>query len=542
MLITEHAGFGGKETRSNYYATAAAIAAYFTRRPVSILLDRETDMQITGKRHPFLTKYKVACTPEGKLVAADIHIYLNGGNTLDATGGTRIKALLGLDSAYYWPEFRAKGTMCKTNLPSNTAFRGFGTPEGGFIMEAIMERLAKEARIEYTAFKKMNLYKEGDVTPYGQTLTDLTLTRCWEEAIRNSGYTERVKEINEFNKSNKHVKRGLSVVPVKYGIGYETMALNQAGATVRIYQEDGTVLVSHGGVELGQGLNTKISQIVAHELGVPFHKVICTERSTAKVPNASPTSGSMTSDLNGAAAANACKEIMKNLKPLMDKMPNASFEEIVRHAYDERISLCAHGFYKTPEVNGIGNDRPLNYYTVAVAVTEVEVDTLTGDYLPLRADIVFDVGRSINPAIDIGQIEGGFVQGMGWTTSEEVVWGDEEHPWIKEKGKLYSMVDKYKIPTVSQIPRDFRVALLRNAMCPKTPLVYRSKAIGEPPFCLGTSVYWSIKDAIYSRRQDAGVEGWAQLDSPCTPERVRMLCDDDVLELVGPTGRPEHSC
>lgn len=536
-------GFGGKETRSNYYATAAAIAAYFSRRPVSILLDRETDLQITGKRHPFLTKYKAACTRDGKIVGCDVQLFLNGGNTLDATGGTRIKALIGLDSAFKIPHFRAKGTLCKTNLPSNTAFRGFGTPEATFIMENILDKLAQEANIDYKTFLEINLYKEGDVTPYGQTLTDITLKTCWQQALDNARYDERRRQVDEFNKSHKYVKRGMAVIPLKYGIGYETLCLNQGGATVRIYQEDGTVLVSHGGVELGQGLDTKISQVVAHELGVPFESVICSARSTSRIPNASPTSGSMTSDLNGAAAANACKELMKQLKPIMDEMPDASFKEIAQEAYGRRISLCAHGFYSTPEVNGIGQDRPLNYYTMAVAVTEVEVDTLTGDYIPLRTDIVFDVGRSINPAIDIGQIEGGFVQGMGWTTTEELVWGDREHPWIKEKGKLYSTALRYKIPNVFQIPKDFRVTLLRNASCSKTPLVYRSKAIGEPPFCVGTSVFWAIKDAIYSQRAEAGRLGWVQLDSPCTPERVRMTCDDGVLHLIDRSqSNPEHSC
>ena len=536
-------GFGGKETRSNYYATAAAIAAYYSRRPVSILLDRQTDLQITGKRHPFLTKYKAACTPDGKIVACDIQLFLNGGNTLDATGGTRIKALIGLDSAYKIPHFRAQGTLCKTNLPSNTAFRGFGTPEATFIMENILEKLSKAANMDYKTFLEVNLYKDGDTTPYGQLLTDFTLRDCWNQAIEKSQYEERRIQVDEFNKKHKYLKRGLSVVPLKYGIGYETLFLNAGGATVRIYQEDGTVLVSHGGVELGQGLNTKISQLVAHELGVPFASVICSERSTGKIPNASPTSGSMTSDLNGAAAVNACRELMKGLKPVMDEMPNASFKEVVQEAYQRRISLCAHGFYSTPEVNGIGNDRPLNYYTNAVAVTEVEVDTLTGDYIPLRTDIVFDVGRSINPAIDIGQIEGGFVQGMGWTTTEELVWGDNEHPWIKEKGKLYSTALRYKIPNVFQIPKDFRVTLIRNAGCPKTPLVYRSKAIGEPPFCLGTSVFWAIKDAIYARRKESGALGWTRMDSPCTPERVRMACDDDILQLLKISSVvPEHSC
>ncbi len=220
-----------------------------------------------------------------------------------------------------------------------------------------------------------------------------------------------------------------------------------------------------------------------------------------------------------------------------------ALQEIVKEAYHQRVSLIAHGFYKIPHINGIGNDRPFHYFTMAVAVSEVEIDCLTGDYQPLRTDIVFDVGRSINPAIDVGQIEGGFVQGMGWTTTEDLIWGDNDHQWIKEKGKLISLAGGYKIPTVMQIPRDFRVTLLRDAPCSETPLCYRSKAIGEPPFCLGTSVFWAVKDAIYACRQDSGIDGWASLDSPCTPERVRMLCEEPVLKMVDRSrDRPEHSC
>ena len=330
-------GFGGKEAKTNYYATAAALAAYHTRRPVSLILDRATDMQATGKRHPMLTRYKVGCTPDGKIQACDIQLYFNGGNTLDHSGGTRIKAILGLDSAYKIPNFRAKGVLCKTNLPSNTAFRGFGTPEACFIMENILEKMAKAASIEYNTFKDINLYNEGDVTPYNQVLKDITLRRCWNEVLINSEYESRKKKVQEFNEKNKFLKRGLSIVPLKFGIGYESLFLNQGGATVRIYQNDGTVLVSHGGVELGQGLNTKISQIVAHELGIPLSKVICTERSTSKVPNASPTSGSMTTDLNGPAACNACKEINKNLAPIKEKMPDATWE--VRFTVSQTLSV-----------------------------------------------------------------------------------------------------------------------------------------------------------------------------------------------------------
>ena len=329
-------GFGGKEAKTNYYSTAAALAAFHNRRPVSLILDRAFDMQATGKRHPMMARYKAACTPDGKIQACDITLYFNGGNTLDHSGGTRIKALVGLDSAFKIPNYRAKGILCKTNLPSNTAFRGFGTPEAVFIMENVLEKLARAADIDYDTFKDINLYSEGDVTPYNMVLKDCTLRRCWEELLKNSDYQSRKKTVEEFNKANRYLKKGLSIVPVKFGIGYETIFLNQGGATVRVYQSDGTVLISHGGVELGQGINTKISQIVAHELGVPLDKVICTERSTGKIANASPTSGSMTTDLNGPAACNACKELNRNLAPIREKMPNATWEVCIINQHSIR--------------------------------------------------------------------------------------------------------------------------------------------------------------------------------------------------------------
>ncbi|WPT13508.1 Xanthine dehydrogenase 1 [Picochlorum sp. SENEW3] len=519
-------GFGGKETRAAFVNTAAAVASYHLNKPVSLVLDRDTDMSITGMRHPFMARYKAACTRDGKLLAVDVNLYSNAGNSLDLSASVMDRALLSLDNVYYIPHVRLIGTVCKTNLASNTAFRGFGGPQGMAVMENILDKLSQKASIDSHIMKSMNMYREGDETPYGMALNGCQARRCWEEAIQSAGGLDsRKKAIEDFNSTHKYTKRGIAVTPTKFGISFTLKMLNQAGALVHIYHGDGTILVSHGGVEMGQGLHTKVCQIVAQALSVPIEKVHISETSTDKVPNASPTAASASSDMYGAAAANACVQLLERLKPYKDMYPDATFNDIVQKAYADRVDLCAHGFYKTPQITGFGGHRPFNYLTYGVAVTEVELDTLTGNWHALRSDIVMDVGQSLNPAIDIGQIEGAFVQGMGWSCLEEVVWGDADHPWIARKGSLFtSGPGTYKIPTANDIPVDFRVSLLRNAPCEQTPLVHSSKAVGEPPFFLGTSVFWALKDAIYAYRRDVGITGWFNLDAPCTPERLRMAC------------------
>lgn len=522
-------GFGGKETRAAFVNAAAAVASYHLNKPVSLVLDRDTDMSITGMRHPFMAKYRAACTRDGKLLAVDVNVYSNAGNSLDLSASVMDRALLSLDNVYYIPHVRLNGTVCKTNLASNTAFRGFGGPQGMAVMENILDKLSDKASIDVHAIKSMNMYREGDETPYGMALHGCQARRCWEEAIQSAGGLDtRKKAIEEFNKTHKYSKRGISVTPTKFGISFTLKMLNQAGALVHIYHGDGAILVSHGGVEMGQGLHTKVCQIVAHALSVPLEKVHISETSTDKVPNASPTAASASSDMYGAAAANACAQLVERLKPYRDMYPDATFNEIVQKAYADRVDLSAHGFYKTPQITGFGGNRPFNYLTYGVAVTEVELDTLTGNWHAIRSDVVMDVGQSLNPAIDIGQIEGAFVQGMGWSCLEEVIWGDTDHPWISKKGSLFtSGPGTYKIPTANDIPIDFRVSLLRNAPCEQTPLVHSSKAVGEPPFFLGTSVFWALKDAIYAYRRDIGITGWFPLDAPCTPERLRMACLPD---------------
>lgn len=520
-------GFGGKETRAAFLNTIAAIPAYILNKPVSLVIDRDVDMSITGHRHPFMATYKAACDGDGNLRAIDVHLYNNAGNSLDLSASVMDRALLSIDSVYHIPNVRVQGTVCKTNLPSNTAFRGFGAPQAMMVIESIIENLSRRTGIPTTVLTEKNMYRDGDSTHYGQVIHHCQAQRCWKEALESAGGLDaRQRVIEAFNSSYSHRKRGLAVVPTKFGISFTLKFLNQAGALIHIYQSDGSVLVSHGGVEMGQGLHTKICQIVAQALGIPLETVHINETATDKIPNATPTAASASSDLYGAAAADACAQLNARLQPYRIEHPDASFVEIVKRAYLDRVDLSAHGFYKTPDITDFpGGTMPFNYFTYGTAVTEVELDTLTGNWHTIRSDIVMDVGKSLNPAIDIGQIEGAFVQGMGWSCLEEVVWGDNAHPWIRKKGSLFSCgPGTYKIPTANDIPIDFRVQLLRDAPCERTPLVHSSKAVGEPPFFLGTSVFWALKNAIYASRKDSGMLGWFQLDLPCTPERLRMAC------------------
>jgi xanthine dehydrogenase/oxidase len=377
------------------------------------------------------------------------------------------------------------------------------------------------------------LPQEGDVAFFGQKLVGCQAERCWQEVWESSAYPERRKAVEEFNKAHRFRKRGLAITPTKFGISFTTKFLNQAGALVHIYT-DGTVLVTHGGVEMGQGLHTKVAQVVAHDLRIPLDRVYIAETATDKVPNASPTAASASSDMYGAAAADACRQLNDRLAPYYAKMPGKSFKEVALAAYMDRLDLCAHGFYSTPDVTGFGGDMPFNYFCYGCAVSEVELDTLTGDWQVLRSDVCMDVGKSLNPSIDIGQVEGAFVQGLGWSCIEELVWGDKEHSWVRP-GQLFTRgPGTYKIPTANDIPIDFRVMLLRNAPCERTPMVHSSKAVGEPPFFLGTSVYYALKDACYAARKDAGLQGWFRLDLPATPERLRMACADHITAAYAP--------
>ncbi|MEW5306011.1 MAG: hypothetical protein WDW36_008516 [Sanguina aurantia] len=517
-----------KETRALFVHAAIAVPAYLLRRPVRISLDRDEDMQMTGQRHAFLANYKVGFSSSGMVQAVHIDLYNNAGNSLDLSGAVMDTAMLHSDCGYKVPHMRLVGHLCRTNQASNTAFRGFGGPQGLMFAEMWVDQISKTVGMPSVDVRSANMYAEGDLTHYGQRLDECKMQVCWDKALANAGYAERVESIAQFNAVNRWRKRGLAATPTKFGQCFTVKFLNQAGALAHIYV-DGTVLLTHGGVEMGQGLHTKMAQIAAHALRVPLHKVYISETSTDKVPNASPTAASASSDLYGGAVLDACSQLAARLAPFREALgPDASFKAVVNAAYMERVDLCAHGFYKTPDVTGYGEggNRPFNYYCYGAAVSEVELDTLTGDFQILRTDIVMDVGNPINPAIDIGQIEGAFVQGMGLFCLEELQWGDKQHGWIKP-GQLFTRgPGTYKIPTSNDIPIDFRVSLLTDA--PNARAVHSSKAVGEPPLFLGASVFFALKEAVYSARADAGHPGWFQLDSPATGERLRMLCADHI--------------
>ncbi|KAJ4447027.1 hypothetical protein ANN_09015 [Periplaneta americana] len=516
-------GFGGKESRMLVSSVPVAVAAYKLNRPVRCMLDRDEDMMISGTRHPFLGKYKVAFTKEGKITACDIDIYNNGGHTLDLSGAVLERAMFHYENAYYIPNARVKGYVCKTNLPSNTAFRGFGGPQGMFFAENMIREIASFLNKDPLEIASLNLYKEGDTTHFNQPLEHCTLKRCWDECLERADYLRRKKEVEEFNRQNRWKKRGLSVVPTKFGISYTLLFLNQSGALVHIY-DDGSVLVSHGGTEMGQGLHTKMIQVASRALDISADLIHIAETSTDKVPNTSATAASCGSDLNGMAVMDACEILRKRLEPYKAANPKGTWAEWVRAAYCDRVSLSTTGFYKTP---GIGYDIeknegiPFKYFTFGAACSEVEIDCLTGDHQVLRTDIVMDLGDSLNPAIDVGQVEGGFMQGYGLFTLEEMVYSPTGTVYARGPGM-------YKIPGFADIPVEFNVSLLKEA--PNKHAVYSSKAVGEPPLFLASSIFFAIKEAIASARAERGIKGSFRLDSPATAARIRMACADEITE------------
>ncbi|CAN6470060.1 unnamed protein product [Victoria cruziana] len=535
-------GFGGKETRSAFIAAAASIPSYLLRRPVKLTLDRDVDMLITGQRHSFLGKYKVGFTNEGKVLALDLEIYNNAGNSMDLSYAVLERAILHSDNVYDIPNVRIRGKVCYTNLPSNTAFRGFGGPQGMLIAENWIQRIAMELHKSSEEIREINFQHEGSVTHYGQQLDNCTLGRVWDELKASSEFVKSRDDVNQFNAENRWRKRGVSMVPTKFGISFTTKCMNQAGALVQVYI-DGTVLVTHGGVEMGQGLHTKIAQVAASSFDIPVGSVFISETSTDKVPNASPTAASASSDMYGAAVLDACEQIKARMKPIALKNKHNSFAELANACFLERVDLSAHGFHITPDIGydwKTGQGKPFNYHTYGAAFAEVEIDTLTGDFHTRSAHVVMDLGYSLNPAIDIGQIEGAFIQGLGWVALEELKWGDPDHKWVKE-GMLYTRgPGSYKIPTVNDIPLKFTVSLLKDA--PNKKAIHSSKAVGEPPFFLASSVFFAIKDAIAAARLEAGYTDWFPLDNPATPERIRMACADDFTKLfAGPDFRSKLS-
>ncbi len=512
-------GFGGKETQAATFAALAALAAAKTNRPVRVRVNRDLDMMITGKRHPFLAKFKVGFDTEGYLLAAKVELFSNGGWSLDLSMPVTDRAVFHLDNAYYIPHVEFSGRVAKTNVASNTAFRGFGAPQGMLVIEEIIDRIARRLGFSPEVVRERNLYRgtgETNTTHYGQEIEDNRIQRVWQELKASSEFERRRGEITKWNSQHPHCKRGLAMTPVKFGISFTLTHLNQAGALVLIYQ-DGTVQVNHGATEMGQGVHTNIAMIASRALGISVDKVRVMPTSTDKVPNTSATAASCGTDLNGMAVKNACEILRARVAPVAAKMlsqklqrevavenvifrdglvrvdnaaDNLEFSEVVTQAYFQRISLSSTGYYLTPEIHydrAAGRGKPFHYFAVGAAVTEVEVDGFTGMMRVLRTDILHDVGDSINAGINRGQIEGGFVQGMGWLTAEELIWDRD--------GRLLThSPDTYKIPAIGDMPREFNVSFLSNATQRNT--IFGSKAVGEPPLMLAISVREAIRDAV----------------------------------------------
>jgi xanthine dehydrogenase large subunit len=513
-------GFGGKETQANHAACWAALLSHATRRPVKIRLSRDDDMIMTGKRHRFLTRYEVGFGDDGVLQAVRFELNSDGGATTDLSFAILERAMLHVDNAYFVPNLSVRGRVWKTNLPPNTAMRGFGGPQAMAAMETVIDRIARFLHRDSAEIRNINFYGTAarNVTHYGETVENNRLDVIFRQLMDSSDYQWRRKAVNEFNAAHEFTKRGLAITPVKFGISFTTSFLNQASALVNLYK-DGSVLVSHSGIEMGQGLHTKIIHIAAREFGLSPDRVRIDSTNTSKLPNTSATAASSGADLNGMAVRNAIEILKLRIAEALagfwtEKHPDLptnkenvrfekgtifdsaspehcmSFAEAMPLLHQRRISLSASGFYSTP---GIGWDRqtgkgtPFRYYAFGMAVTEVEIDVLTGCHSILRTDILHDVGDSVNAGVDMGQIEGGYVQGVGWCTTEEIKWDD--------KGNLLThSPDTYKIPTVSDIPPDFRVSILEGV--PNPYAVHRSKAVGEPPFMLALSAWLAIKDAI----------------------------------------------
>ena len=534
-------GFGGKESRSVALSSLLALAAQKTRRPVRCMLTREEDMIFSGQRHPFLGRWKVGVNKDGKIQALDLDIFNNAGWSWDLSAAVCERAMSHSDGCYLIPNVHVRGRLCKTNTMSNTAFRGFGGPQGMFIAESYMSEVADRLGMPVEKLREINFYKPEEPTHFNQPLTDWHVPLMYSQVLEESKYDARREAITRFNKEQKWRKRGLAIIPTKFGISFTALWFNQAGALVHIY-EDGSVLVAHGGTEMGQGLHTKMTQIAAQALGVPLDDVYISETATNTVANASATAASASSDLNGYAIFNACTQINERLAPYREKLgPDATMKQLAHAAYFDRVNLSAQGFYKTPEIGytwGENKGKMFFYFTQGVTAAEVEIDTLTGTWTCTRADIKMDVGRSINPAIDYGQIQGAFVQGLGLFTMEESLWL-RNGPM---KGNLFTRgPGAYKIPGFRDIPQVFNVSLLKDVEWKDLRTIQRSRGVGEPPLFMGSAVFFAIRDALVAARKQYGVEakvgedggeddGLLKLESPATPERIRLACVDPIME------------
>ena len=501
--------FGGKEVQANAWAAIAAIGAWKTKCPVRVRLTRQLDMALTGKRHPYLARYTAGFTSDGRIRALRLSLFSDGGWSLDLSEPILWRSMFHCDNGYYIPAMEVTGRVCRTHKTSQTAFRGFGGPQGMLVIEDVLSRAAQQLRMPLDAIRERNLYDEGGMTHYGQKVDDaVRLTRIWRELRDSSELTARREGIARFNAEHPHTKRGIAMTPVKFGVSFTATFYNQGGALVLVYR-DGTVQVNHGGTEMGQGLFTKIHQLAADALGVAPDRVRVMPTRTDKVPNASATAASTGTDLNGAAVVDACRQIRARL----DEIPGAAetpFETLCETAYQLRIQLFAQGFYRTPSIHfdyARGHGRPFHYFVYGAAVSEVEVDGFTGGHRLLRTDILQDVGESISPIVDRGQIEGGFIQGLGWLTIEELLWDDA--------GRLATAgASTYKLPSWSEVPDVFNVSFLERAAQPG--VVMGSKAVGEPPLMLAISVREALRDAVAA----FGSVRPVTFDSPATPERI----------------------
>lgn len=525
-------GFGGKETQANLFACVAALAARKLKRPVKLRPDRDDDMVVTGKRHDFVVDYEIGFDDEGRIHAVDAVYAARCGWNADLSGPVTDRALFHMDNCYFYPAVRARSEPLRTHTVSNTAFRGFGGPQGMVGAERFIEEVAYATGLDPLEVRKRNLYGgEGrEVTPYHQPVEDMIAGEVIDDLEHSCDYRARQAAIRAFNRTSPVIKRGIALTPVKFGISFTATWYNQAGALVHVYT-DGTVALNHGGTEMGQGLHQKVAQVVAQAFGIGPAQIKITATTTGKVPNTSATAASSGSDLNGMAALDACETIKTRLAAFAaehwQEKPEAiaflpgrvqvgareiGFADLVKAAYMARVQLSATGFYATPKIHWdrkAGRGHPFYYFAYGAAAAEVAIDTLTGEYMVERVDILHDCGNSLNPAIDKGQIEGGFIQGMGWLTTEELVWD--------EKGRLKTHAPStYKIPVASDRPRIFNVALLENAPN-REHTVHRSKAVGEPPLMLAISVLHALSDAVAS----VGDHRFCpRLDAPATPERV----------------------
>jgi xanthine dehydrogenase large subunit len=553
-------GFGGKESQSALFACVAALAAQRLRRPVKLRADRDDDFMITGKRHDALYEYEAGFDARGRLAGVRVEIALRAGYSADLSGAVATRAVCHFDNAYYLADVDIVALCCKTNTQSNTAFRGFGGPQGALVMEVLLDSIARELRLDPLDVRLANYYGVGerDTTPYGQRVEDNVIAPLTDTLLDSSGYRARRAALVEFNARSPILKRGLAFSPVKFGISFNVPFLNQAGALVHVYK-DGSVLVNHGGTEMGQGLNTKVAQVVANQFGLPLSRVRVSAADTSKVANTSATAASTGSDLNGMAAEDAARTIRARLAELAARQLGGAagevqfahgivssnggampFEQLVNAAYLARVQLWSDGFYATPKVHWDAKTltgHPFYYFAYGAAVSEVVVDTLTGEWKLVRVDALHDAGQSINPAIDLGQVEGGFIQGMGWLTSEELWWNRE--------GRLMTHAPStYKIPAVSDTPAAFHVRLYENSNA--EPTVFRSKAVGEPPLLLPFSVFLAIRDAIAAAVP--GAQHAPPLRAPATPEAILDALDAlqsaDVAEPAAPTqpaaAEPQH--